>query len=71
MRAPLVVKRKITTETPFEMALVKDNSVIQTRPANATDDASIPDQVGDRRHHSAKGSAVRWDDLSFPDRARV
>ena len=35
----MVVKRKITTKTPFEMALVKDNSVIQTRPANATDDA--------------------------------
>ena len=34
----MVVIRKITTEKPFEMALVKDNSVIQTLPADATDD---------------------------------
>ncbi len=34
-----MVIRKITTEKPFEMALVKDNSVIQAFPANATNDA--------------------------------
>ncbi len=30
---------EITTEKPFEMALVKDNHVIQTLPVNATNDA--------------------------------
>ncbi len=29
---------EITTEKPFEMALIKDNSVIQTLPADATND---------------------------------
>ena len=34
----MVVIGKITTEKPFEMALVKDNSVIQTLPADAAND---------------------------------
>ena len=39
MRAPLVVIGEITTEKPSEMALVKDNSVIQALPADATNHA--------------------------------
>ncbi len=34
----MVVIGEITTEKPFEMALVKDNSMIQTLPANAAND---------------------------------
>ena len=39
MRAPFVVISEIATEDPFEMALVDDNHVIQTLPADATNDA--------------------------------
>ncbi len=35
----MMVICEITTEKPFEVALIKDDSVIQTFPADATDDA--------------------------------
>ncbi len=35
----MVVIGEIITEKPFEMAFVEDNSVIQTLPANAANDA--------------------------------